>query len=221
MVWLMGATRQAASRQFMAEQVQIVGHRFVEKAMDERGELLGTVDIGGLGRAREAAQGHVVDQALAQRAGGNGLGRNKSLLLKVGRVIARPGLVERSVKPLRYRFLAFSQSEAPKFDGCQSVWASAVGPYVLVPILLIISVAAYGEEGTMTVPGPVQDHFLLDLRACATAVAPTLLPDIAAGLEFREPGWPANHAARRLFVCLAGKGWNRHGPIMMGGGGQE
>jgi hypothetical protein len=92
-----GRDRQAASRQLQAEQAQIVGRRFVGRAVDEGGELLDAVDVGDLGGARKAAQGHVVDQALAKRADGGGLGHDESLLLKVG----RQGITRRGSRKLQ------------------------------------------------------------------------------------------------------------------------
>lgn len=71
--------RQAAWRQFETKQAQVVGRRLVGRAMDERGELSDALDVGELGLGCETADGHVVDQALTERADGCGLEHRKLL----------------------------------------------------------------------------------------------------------------------------------------------
>jgi len=74
-----GGHRQATSGQVEPEQAKVVRRRLVRRTVDELGEFLDAVDISDLGRAREAADGHVVDQALAQRADGLVLGHGRLL----------------------------------------------------------------------------------------------------------------------------------------------
>ncbi len=64
----------AAVDQMEAEQPEVVGTRLVGRAAQKLGEDLDAVDIGPVGLGREVAERHVVDQALAQRADGGGLG---------------------------------------------------------------------------------------------------------------------------------------------------
>jgi len=84
-----GGDRQAASGQIEPEEAKIIGGRLVGRAVDKFGEAFDAVDVGDLGLGCQAADRHVVNQALTKR--GNGRGCHGKLLswLKYGASFSR------------------------------------------------------------------------------------------------------------------------------------
>ena len=69
--WFDGLHRQGASDQLETVEPKVFRRRLVGRSVEKFGEEFDAVQVGHLGRRREAADGHVVDQALAE--GGDGL----------------------------------------------------------------------------------------------------------------------------------------------------